>query len=199
MEHPSATTTFLMKTRTVHQTGRKNTLEHSKQAPDASTITGNYLPFGKRPFGSRPLPALSQKPEHIFLIGRDRPLLRECQELLLEAGYATEAITPEEAIQESRKPQVSISVFCHSLTSVERVQLAASFRRYNPEARLLLVSQRVNLNFEVMLFHCVVTLEDGPAALIEGVNRLVSGRRDWEKSDSPFDHNAHSEESDSGY
>jgi hypothetical protein len=171
MEHP--TTTFLMKTRTVHQTGRKNSSDQSKQAPDGSTITGNYLPFGKRPFGSRPLPALSQRPEHIFLIGRDRFFLREFQELLLKAGYTTETITPEEAIQESRKPQVSISIFCHSLTSVERVQLAASFRRYSPEARLLLISQRVNLNFEVMLFHSVVTLEDGPDALIEAVHKLA--------------------------
>jgi hypothetical protein len=174
MEHPSDTATFLMKARqTIHPRGRKNNSNNSAPASDASATTGNYLPFGKRPFGSRPLPALSQRPEHIFVVGRDPLFQRKCQGLLLEAGYTTLAITPEQAIQESRKPQVSISVFCHSLTSVERVQLAASFRRYSPEARLLLVSQRVNLDFEVMLFHSVVALEDGPEALVEAVHKLA--------------------------
>lgn len=155
--------------------GRKAAIENLGM-PTGTTFgaaTGNFLPFGKRPFGCRPLPALAQKPEHVFLIGREPLPLQEREELLHKAGYHTLRITPEAAIQESRKPQLAISVFCHSLTSLERVQLAASFRRYSPETRLLLVSQRINLNFEVMLFHSVVALEDGPDALIEAVNRLA--------------------------
>lgn len=170
MEHSSDTAAY-----TNSYSKRKNlfdTLDSSSRL--SSTVnSGKYLPFGKRPFGCRPLPSLSRKPDHIYLIGRDSLELQKRKEILKEAGYSTVTITPEAAIQESRKPQITISIFCHSLTSLERVQLAASFRRYSPEARLLLVSQKADLNFEVMLFHSVVAMEDGPEALIEAIHRLA--------------------------
>lgn len=138
-----------------------------------ASMSGQFLPFGKRPFGNRPLAALSKKPEYIFLVGREGTLLKQRERLLETAGYKSISISPEEAVLESRKPQETISVFCHSLTSVERVQLAASFLRYTPSTRLLLISQRSNLNFEVMLFHSVVTLEDGPEVLVQEIHRLA--------------------------
>ncbi len=174
MERTSSTTAFLIRLHSSNHR-RKNLLEDSTSISNhSSTVaTGNFLPFGKRPFGCRPLPVLSEKPEYIYLIGRDLLTLEEQGELLREAGYKTVLITPEAAIQESRKPRVAISIFCHSLSSLERVQLAASFRRYSPESRLLLVSQRANLDFEVMLFHSVVALEDGPQALLEAIHKLA--------------------------
>jgi hypothetical protein len=151
----------------------KATVISTSSARTHASMPGQFLPFGKRPFGNRRLPALSKKPEYIFLVGREEALLKQREQLLRIAGYKSISISPEEAVLESRKPQETISVFCHSLTSVERVQLSARFLRYTPSTRLLLVSQRSNLNFEVMLFHGVVALEDGPEVLVQEVHRLA--------------------------
>src|SRR5579859_6335655 len=111
MEHTSDTTALPTQTHPSNHR-RKNLVEDSSPFSNHSstTATGNFLPFGKRPFGCRPLPALSQKPEYIYLIGRDLLFLEERRELLRGAGYKTVLMSPEAAIQESRKPQITISV-----------------------------------------------------------------------------------------
>lgn len=176
MEYPLDTANFTARSQTTQRPKeRKESTEicRSTSRQVHGTINGNFLPFAKRPFGCRPVPALARKPEYIYLIGHDSDHPHKRQTYLEEAGYKVIPITPEIAIQESRRAQITVSIFCESLSSLERVQIAASFRRYSPETRLLLVSQRINLDFEVMLFHSVVVEEDGPDAVIEAVHKLA--------------------------
>lgn len=133
------------------------------------------LPFTKRSPGQRQklIPPLPHEVDYVFLIGRDPIVAKARQDLLRNAGYRVVSITPEEALKESKRSHIAISIFCHSLSSLERVQLAASFRRHSPAARLILMREGKGMDFEVMLFHRVVTSEESLDVLIENVRWLA--------------------------
>lgn len=63
--------------------GKATVISTSSTRTHAS-MPGQFLPFGKRPIGNRPLPALSKKPDYIFLVGREdsRLLLRRPEHTL---------------------------------------------------------------------------------------------------------------------
>jgi len=113
------------------------------------------------------------QPAGILIYGRDVRLLETRSWMLAKAGYrVSTALDIADAERIIRSEQISLSVFCHTLSNDQRGKALAAFKKLQPTMKSLLLTTPYLPNVEDETDEKLSTSE-GPEALVAAVNRIL--------------------------
>ena len=105
----------------------------------------------------------------ILSVGDDDGLRFSRQLLLSNDGYETESVTSGMPLSASIVRTFDIAIICRSVERERALALAELLRQWNPEIRILMMSQQEELQHESVTG---MEIAPGPEALLEACRKL---------------------------
>lgn len=113
-------------------------------------------------------------PLEVYLVGRDREILRRREGLIRNCSQLqVRSLSSEQAEKFVRDQEARLWIFCHTVDLGRLVHLACCVRRHSPASRLVLLEGRREAGFEASLFHQIVPALRGSDSLIDAVSHLA--------------------------
>jgi len=128
----------------------------------------------QRPVMGRDRMQVRPRPREVYLVGRDREILRKREQVIAgRSQLSVRSFSPEEAEKFVRDQEARLWIFCYTIDLGRLVHLACCARRHSPGSRLVLIRGRREPGFEATLFHQIVPALNAPGSLIDAVSHLA--------------------------